>query len=321
MTETIDIIQDQTFLVDTLQGLQSNPKTLPSKYFYNQRGDQLFQQIMQLEEYYLTKAEYNIFDTQKDRILKAFSPHGETFNLVEFGAGDGYKTKVLLEYFLSQKAQFDYIPIDISQHALDGLEESMRHSLPNLSISPMQGDYFEALDQLSHSSDRRNIILFLGSNIGNFSLEQAVDFLSKVRQDIHPGDLLLIGIDLKKNPAQILAAYDDAQGVTAEFNLNLLQRINEELGGDFKVDQFRHYPFYNPVTGECKSSLMSLHDQVVHIEGHSIHFQKWETIQTEISKKYSPDEIEELAKKCGFEVSYHLEDQRGYFVDSIWSAV
>ncbi|SHJ75108.1 dimethylhistidine N-methyltransferase [Reichenbachiella agariperforans] len=321
MPETIEIIQNKTFLNDTLKGLKSKPKTLSSKYFYNKRGDELFQQIMKLDEYYLTDAEYSIFESQKDNILKAFSPNGEDFNLVEFGAGDGYKTKVLLQHFVSEEALFDYIPIDISQHALDGLAQSLAQTIPELSITPMQGDYFQVLDRLSHSSTRRNVILFLGSNIGNFSFDQAQNFLSKIREDINTGDQLLIGVDLKKDPTKILAAYNDSKGVTAAFNMNLLNRINEELGGNFNLESFQHYPFYNPVTGECKSAIMSLKDQEVLIGEEIIAFKKWETMQTEISKKYSTDEIQELAEKCGFEVRYNLEDQNGYFVDSIWSAV
>ncbi|MCV9389392.1 L-histidine N(alpha)-methyltransferase [Reichenbachiella ulvae] len=321
MIDSIETKIDSTFLVDVLEGLRSNPKRLSSKYFYNEVGDQLFQKIMKLEEYYLTNAEHEIFQSRKEEILKAFSPNGEAFNLVEFGAGDGYKTKVLLKHFITEKADFEYMPIDISAHALEGLEENLKLEIPELKISPLQGDYFQVLDELSHSSSKRNIILFLGSNIGNFTTNQAINFLSQIRKDINPNDLLFIGIDLKKDPDTILAAYNDKEGVTAEFNLNLLRRINCELDADFDVSKFRHYPHYNADTGECKSSLISLVDQEVTIAGERIHLKQWESIQTEISKKYDLQEIEFLAKKCGFVVDQHLEDDRGYFVDSIWRAV
>lgn len=323
MIDTIqtDLLFDQAFLTDVLNGLQQHPKTLSSKYFYDEIGDKLFQQIMDLEEYYLTNAELDIFLNQKEQILNLFSPDRAPFNLVEFGAGDGTKTKILLDHFINRSANFEYIPIDISSHALEGLENNLRTELPKLKINPMQGDYFEVLDELSHSSSRRNIILFLGSNIGNFTSEETNAFLKKIRSDINTGDLLLIGIDLKKNPDQILAAYNDREGITEAFNLNLLDRINRELDANFDTAKFRHYPIYNPHTGECKSNLISTENQVVDIAGEAIEFQKWESIQTEISKKYDQREIKELAHNCGFQIERQLLDSQGYFVDSIWRAV
>ncbi|UXP32564.1 L-histidine N(alpha)-methyltransferase [Reichenbachiella agarivorans] len=309
------------FLKEVLTGLNSVPKTLPSKYFYDKIGDALFQQIMELDEYYLTQAEFEIFDQQKKQILQEFSPNGESFNLVEFGAGDGYKTKVLLKYFLSQKVDFEYIPIDISQNALDGLKKTLNQEIPDLNITPMQGDYFQVLDRLSHATSKKNIILFLGSNIGNFSPTESTKFLSQIRADINMGDHLMIGIDLKKDPAKILAAYNDQDGITAEFNLNLLHRINKELDANFNPEQFKHYPFYNPITGECKSSLISLQDQEVKIGNSTIHLSQWEPIHTEVSRKFSLKEIHDLAARCGFCITSDLSDRHGYFVDSIWKAV
>lgn len=316
-SESLDI----EFLSDVIRGLESEPKRLPSKYFYNKKGDSLFQRIMELEEYYLTRAEHEIFVKYRSEILKMFSPNGQSFNLVEFGAGDGQKTKVLLKEFLNSGAIFKYVPIDISANALMGLEASLRAEMPDLDVQGMQGDYFEVLDQLSHSSSARNILLFLGSNIGNFTDDEAHDFLRRIRDDLHDQDLLLIGIDLKKDPEKILAAYNDHEGVTAAFNLNLLERINEELDADFDIGGFRHHASYDPVNGECKSALISLRDQEVQIHGECIFFEKWEPIHTEISKKYSLSQIHRMAAAAGFEIEADLMDSNAYFVDSIWRAV
>lgn len=306
------------FYQDVISGLSRHPKKLSSKYFYDKKGDELFQEIMDLDEYYLTRAEFEIFSLQADTILSHFSPDGAPFNLIEFGAGDGLKTKLLLHYFTQKGANFQYLPIDISQNALDGLKESLKEEIPKLNIDTLQGDYFEVLDQLSHQTDQRNILLFLGSNIGNFNRKEAERFLTHVHQDLHQGDLLMIGVDLKKEPSKILSAYADQKGVTAEFNLNLLDRINSELDADFDKTLFEHYAYYDPITGECKSSLISTTDQTVSIHNHDFFFEKWEPIHTEISKKYSVKELEYLGKSCGFDIVENLFDQEAQFTDSIW---
>lgn len=311
---------NKSFLNDVIHGLSSEPKTLPSKYFYDKKGDEIFQQIMELDEYYLTRAELEIFQSQKEDILSIFQ-QGNPFNLIEFGAGDGYKTKVLLKYFQEKSADFTYMPIDISQNVLNQLEETLKNEVPDLNITSKQGDYFEALSQLDKSNKTRNIVLFLGSNIGNFTPDGAIDFLSDIRSKIFKNDLLFIGIDLKKNPHDILSAYNDSQNVTKEFNLNLLRRINRELGANFDADTFIHYPTYNPINGECLSTILSTKDQTVTIAEQTFHFEKWESIHTEISRKYSSKQIAQLAEKCGFVVEQNLYDSNHLFVDSIWKAV
>jgi L-histidine N-alpha-methyltransferase len=322
MLETIETeIIDTEFLSDVLSGLKESPKHISSKYFYDAAGDEIFQQIMALDEYYLTRAEHEIFETHKGKLLDLFAEQNEAFNLVEFGAGDGYKTKVLLNHFVNAKADFEYLPIDISQNALDGLKNTLKKEIPDLSVKTLQGDYFKVLDKLSHSSDKRNVLLFLGSNIGNFDDNEAQTFLSHIRTDLHKNDLLLIGVDLKKDPKQILAAYSDKSGVTAKFNLNLLERINRELDSDFDISKFQHHAAYDPVSGICSSALLSTEDQKVNIGEVTISFKKWEPIHTEISRKYDIDQIHTLAAKCGFEVAMDLTDSNGYFVDSVWRAV
>lgn len=323
MFETIEkeIVKNKQFLKDVISGLSNENKHISSKYFYDKKGDAIFQQIMHMDEYYLTDAELDIFQSHKEEIAKLFSPNRESFNLIEFGAGDGMKTKVLLKELLNQNIPFDYVPIDISQNALDQLNRSLTKEMPNLSFKGIQGDYFEVLNQLKENQDKRNVILFLGSNIGNFTDTEAHTFTSNISDKLNAGDLLLIGVDLKKDPRKILLAYNDPTGITAEFNYNLLRRINRELGGNFDIEQFEHHPTYDPVTGECKSALLSKIEQEVEIDGRAFHFSQWEPIHTEISRKYSLKQIHELAKDSGFKIKTDLFDSNKYFVDSIWEIV
>ena len=226
------------FLEDVLFGLNSKPKKLSSKYFYDKKGDELFQQIMALDEYYLTRAEYEIFKTNKQEILEIFQSENSEFRLIEFGAGDGYKTKLLLEHFILSQAVFEYKPIDISQNALDKLKIDLNGNIPKLNMTAEQGDYFQVLKKLPRLDHKKNVVLFLGSNIGNFTLDEVESFLTNIRNKIHIGDLLFLGLDLKKDPEKIRAAYNDKQGVTRDFNLNLLDRINKELNiGRFTTRQ------------------------------------------------------------------------------------
>ncbi|MEL6275436.1 MAG: L-histidine N(alpha)-methyltransferase, partial [Bacteroidota bacterium] len=235
------------FAADVLQGLSAQPKKLSSKWFYDERGDELFQAIMASPEYYLTNAEREIFRQQADRF---YASTGEAaFDLVELGAGDGTKTQYLVEYFLAQQADFRYLPIDISQHALDELSGLVKRRWPDLNFAGVEGDYFEALANLPKSdTPRLKMVLFPGANIGNFSPAYARQFLNRLRQKMAIGDLLVIGFDLKKDPARILAAYNDKAGHTRDFNLNLLRRINRELDADFDLEQWMHWPTYDPVS-------------------------------------------------------------------------
>ncbi|MEP2026633.1 MAG: L-histidine N(alpha)-methyltransferase [Reichenbachiella sp.] len=323
MFETIEkeIIKNKQFLTDVIDGLSADTKHISSKYFYDKKGDAIFQQIMHMDEYYLTDAELDIFQTHKCEIANIFSPEKEPFNLIEFGAGDGMKTKVLLKELLSHEIPFDYIPIDISQNALDQLKQSLTKEMPDLSFKGIQGDYFEVLNRLKEDNGRKNVVLFLGSNIGNFTNEEALSFTSDISDKLNPKDLLFIGVDLKKDPKKILLAYNDPTGITAEFNYNLLRRINRELGGNFDVEQFEHHPIYDPVTGECKSALLSKKEQEVQVDNQTFHFAKWEPVHTEISRKYSLKQLHRLAEKSGFKVKKDLFDSNKYFVDSIWEIV
>ncbi|NQZ75207.1 MAG: L-histidine N(alpha)-methyltransferase [Ekhidna sp.] len=304
------------FASDVLEGLQAEDKSLSSKYFYDAKGDNLFQQIMHLEEYYLTRKELEIFETQKHLILNALDD-GEPFRIIELGAGDGLKTKVLLKYFLSEGVDFKYTPVDISGNVLEILEANLLKELPDLKIEAYEGDYFEALAEISDNPEK-DVVFFLGSNVGNFSGPDAEAFLAKLQSYINPGDLLFMGVDLKKDPAIILSAYNDTKGITREFNLNLLDRINYELDGNIDRDQFQHYPYYNPQTGECRSYLISKREQEVIIAGEVIEFRPWEAIFMEISKKYDPKELSVLADSLGFEPITSFYDSQNWFSNVLW---
>lgn len=303
---------------DVLTGLQSNPKRLPSKYFYDERGDKLFQDIMQMPSYYLTDCEYAIFETHKAAILEAIGK--EPFELIELGAGDGTKTKVLLQYLLKESIDFVYRPIDISPNVLMQLEANLKESMPGLAIDSIPGDYFEKLGELKKNNSKRKITLFLGANIGNYTRPRATDFLTSVGNALNPGDYLLIGFDLKKDPQIILDAYNDPEGITAAFNINLLHRLNNELGANFQVDAFKHWETYNPVTGETKSYIVSKQNQTIEFTklGTSVSFGAWEAIEVELSQKYDLKDIEAMAHSSYFEVVQNFFDSRRYFTDSLW---
>lgn len=312
-----------TFADDVRRGLSSAPKFLSSKYFYDDEGSRLFQEIMKLPEYYLTKSEFEIFSTQTKQIYEAFSASGAEFDLIELGAGDGAKTSVLVDYFLEQNAVFTYVPIDISEEALHFLTEKFHARFPNLSIQTERGDYFRTLETFQSKSDRRKIILFLGSNIGNFGRQQAHDFFAGLRAVMNENDRLFIGFDLQKDPRVILRAYDDASGVTAEFNLNLLTRINRELGADFNPADFSHYASYHPIEGAARSFLMSRKTQTVSIKAlnKTFEFAAWEPIFMEISQKYNLAMIEDLANASGFQIAENFLDGKHFYADSLWKPV
>lgn len=316
MADTETITQ---FEVDVLEGLRADHKRLSSKYFYDTRGDELFQQIMHMDEYYLTQKELEIFENHKNEILQTIS-EGESFRIIELGAGDGLKTKILLKHFLESGVEFTYTPVDISGNVLAILEKSLKEELPDLNIEAYQGDYFDALAEISDSPEK-DVVFFLGSNVGNFSGDGAANFLSKLRASLKTNDLLFMGVDLKKDPSVILAAYNDAQGITREFNLNLLDRINRELNGNFDRNQFLHYPYYNPHTGECRSYLISRVRQDVTIAGEVISFRSWEAIFMEISKKYDEVQLSQLAESSGFGSVKSFYDKETWFVDVMWKSV
>ncbi|GAC1451768.1 MAG: L-histidine N(alpha)-methyltransferase [Chitinophagaceae bacterium] len=305
---------------DVLRGLTATPKFLQSKYFYDAEGDQLFQQIMQSPEYYLTACELEIFSQQTETLAQTFLERYDDFDVVELGAGDASKSIYLLQYLSQNSLRFTYYPVDISKNVIRFLEKEIPKSIPGLELHGLNGEYVEMIAAANKISKKRKVVLFLGSNIGNFTPAEASHFLASLQECLLPGDLLLTGFDLKKNPKQILAAYNDAAGITKQFNLNLLKRINKELGGDFDISRFDHYPIYDPLTGACKSYLVSLQQQCVILYGGTatIQFSKDEVIQTELSQKYSVEEINALAERTGFTPVAHFFDSRKWFVDAVW---
>lgn len=309
---------DNTFAQDVLEGLSADEKYLSSKYFYDDNGSRIFQEIMHMPEYYLTDSEFEILSLQAKQIIDSVQ-FNQPFNIIELGAGDGFKTFKLLECLVNTEVEFHYVPIDISQEAIDILSKKLKERLPNLSIQAKVGDYFQVLKELKQD-ETPSLLLFLGSNIGNYSDTQVNDLLQLFNESMKKGDKLLLGVDLKKNPLVIQKAYLDEAGITKKFNLNLLLRINRELDADFKIDDFDFYSYYNPDTGEVKSYIVSLRNQKVEIKklNTTIEFRYDELIWTELSKKYSLTQIEELAQTNGFTIAENFLDCKHYFVDSLW---
>ncbi|WP_373330866.1 L-histidine N(alpha)-methyltransferase [Salmonirosea aquatica] len=307
------------FAEDVLSGLSAEQKTLSSKYFYDDEGSRIFQEIMQLPEYYLTRAEMEIMTSQPAAIAAAL-PYREPFNIIELGAGDGLKTKELLKFLVQKAVDFTYMPIDISGEAMQQLEKKLAESLPDLDVRPLIGDYFKVLSALN-SEGRPNLYLFMGGNIGNYEKEGAIELLRMLEGIMQPNGRLLTGFDLRKNPRVISQAYDDAQGTTRSFNMNLLTRMNRELDADFVLEQFDFYSFYNPYNGEVRSMLVSLEEQQVSIKAldATFHFRENELIRTELSKKYTLDEITGLAAESGFLVEKNFFDSQHFFTDSLWA--
>ena len=317
LTQQNDGLDSRTlFARDVLAGLSKKQKNLSSRYFYDGVGSELFQQIMNLPEYYLTRCEYEIFTQHKEAICRELAQQ-EFFHLIDLGAGDALKSKILLKELAQEGVPFEYVPVDISGDAMQALQESFRIEMPPISVQPIVGEYFDALAWLQENKPGRKVIMFLGSNIGNFTLTESISFLQQVRSNLQVGDCLFMGVDLRKDPQTILQAYNDATGVTAEFNLNLLRRINRELGGNFQVEQFKHYALYNPLGGVMQSFLISQVKQEVYISAtdKTFGFEAWEAIHTENSHKYTLKEITLMAKQCSFRVETAFHDQNKYFAD------
>ncbi len=309
------------FVEDVVNGLTAKAKYLPSKYFYDKKGDKLFQEIMGLSEYYVTDVEFENLYNHKELLASIFSDNNSSFNLIELGAGDGLKTKILIRHFIEADITFKYLPVDISASILNELKHDLKHSLPGLEVIPYQGDYFKAIARLHKKEEGRKIMLFLGSSVGNFPGDASIKFFQGLRSFMGNNDLLLVGFDLMKDPHTILNAYNDKDGITARFNLNLLERINRELGADFILDNFYHYPIYHPHSGQALSFLISKIAQNVYIRdvGLTVKFKMGEAVFMEVSQKYNENLIEQLADQSGFKVIENLYDSKKYFVNSLWS--
>ena len=315
MQEQISTTFKSQFEEDVYKGITDFPKHLSSQYFYDANGDKLFQDIMNMPEYYLTNCEFDILNNYKEVISNRFSKGGEQFDLIELGAGDGKKTKVLLEHLSQKGVAFNYVPIDISQNALDKLKTSINVELPGVKVKPLQGTYFEILDQINSLEHPKKVILFLGSNIGNLLHKQAIIFLKNIQELMDEDDLLFVGFDQKKHPEIILNAYDDATGITADFNKNILTRMNSELGANFDPDKFLHWEVYDPETGTAKSYLVAKDAHTVFIESLSLEvsFKQWESIHLEISQKYDDEIVAWLAEQSGLRIEAEYSDFKNYY--------
>ena len=317
MNNSISTPETKQFADAVLKGLSLKKKKLPSWLIFDTRGSEIFQQITELENYHPSRCELEIFNTHKATLSKIFS---DTSNhLVELGSGDGDKTMILIEQLLADGVELQYTPIDISKGAINNLINTLNNKFPNpkLNANGLVADYFEGLATIEKA---KKMVLFLGVTLNNMDIPDAKAFLKKLRGTLQTDDYLLIGFDLMKNPKLLHQSYNDA--LFEEFNLHLLDRINDMLGANFDKKLFIQQGHYNPHTQAVESYLYSTCKQTIHIEAldKSFDFAEWETLQTEQSYKYSIEDIKSLALECGFDIPENFYDCKNYFVDSLWQA-
>ncbi|NNK81042.1 MAG: L-histidine N(alpha)-methyltransferase [Flavobacteriales bacterium] len=306
------------FAQDVREGLNASPKRLSSKYFYDDEGSRIFQEIMAMPEYYLTNSEMEILHEQSLDMLKSTDLSG-SFNVIELGAGDGTKTQLMLKAFLDAGHSPVYHPVDISQEAVDIVSKRLHQELPGLQIRPEVGDYFHMMSEVT-AQETPCLILFLGSNIGNYIPPKNIELLALIKENMSSGDYFLLGVDLKKETKLIKAAYDDPHGITKRFNLNILTRINRELGADFNLDDWDFVCRYNSENGEVRSYLKSVKEQKVKISAieKEYNFLAGEEIWTELSKKYELEEIREAGERAGLTFVQHFTDRQHHFTDTLF---
>ncbi len=286
---------------EVLRGLTTLPKTLPPKLFYDAAGAVLFERITELPEYYLTRAELEVLRAHVGDIAGLA---GAQCALVEYGSGAGVKVRLLLDAFAREDHPITaYVPIDISREQLGEVASEIAAEYPTVPVHPVCADYTAALRLPDLPQRARRVAFFPGSTIGNFHPTEAAAFLRRVRRSVAHDGVLVLGVDRRKDPATLEAAYDDAAGVTAAFNLNVLHRLNRELGADFRVDRFAHRAFFNGHASRVEMHLVSLDRQVVHVAGEDIAFDAGESIWTESSYKYDREALETLVTSAGFRVT------------------
>jgi len=305
-----------SFRDDVLSGLAQPQKAIPPKYFYDERGSKLFEAICELPEYYPTRTEMAIMERCIGEVVRRLGPDTQ---LVEFGSGAGVKTRLMIERLQPSL----YVPVEIAESALREACADLARRFPWLNINAVVADFARPLmlPEFMGVPIRRKVVYFPGSTIGNFTPEEASRFLANVREIVGSGGMLVIGVDLKKEKRVLDAAYDDAQGVTATFNLNLLARINRELGGDFQLKRFRHKAFYDEARGRIEMHLESLYQQHVHVAGQRFEFKPGETIHTEISCKYTVEEFRRLAAGARFHAEAVWTDPANLFAVHAMMAV
>lgn len=298
-------------------GLLARPKTLPFQYFYDETGSALFEQICRLPEYYLTRTEDAILREHAAAMTEGWASPP---TLIELGSGSAEKTRRLISAALGRYFRLHYVPIDVSESAVEASARDLVRTFPALRVTGYVGDYHQSLTDIAARLRGPKLVIFLGSSLGNYEPERAADLLGNVAGVMGPHDRFLIGTDLVKDPAVLEAAYDDAQGVTGRFNRNLLARINRELRADFVIDRFRHRAVYRADLGRVEMHLVSLADQAVHIPdaGVTVQFAEGESIHTENSHKYTRAGLHDLAARAGFVEDTAWTDSRGWFRVQRW---
>ncbi len=298
----------ETFLAEVLAGLLKPQKELPSKYFYDERGATLFERICELEEYYIPRVEASIMQAHIGEMAGLIGPHAL---LMEYGSGNCEKVRVLLDHLSDPVA---YLPVDISREQLLLVAGQLSSEYPKLEVYPICADYLSRFDvPEAKRASKRVCIYFPGSTIGNLDPVPATRFLQRAARVCGSGGALLIGVDLKKDPVVLHRAYNDGEGLTAEFNLNLLRRINRELDCDFELELYRHYAFYNPLRSRVEMHIISQDEQEVHLGGEDISFAWGESIWTESSYKYDLSQFRQMASGAGFNVEHVWTDERQWF--------
>ena len=300
------VVPADSFRDDVIAGLALPQKSISPKYFYDTRGSRLFEAICRLQEYYPTRAELALTRGHIGEIARFAR---KRCALIEYGSGESVKSALLIEALRPAA----YIPVDISADALRGATARLRRSYPWLDLFPVHGDFSQPLKIPVAQARGRRVVYFPGSTIGNLTPEEAHAFLRMTRGQVGPNGAMLVGVDLRKDANVLHAAYNDAKGVTAAFNLNLLSRINRELGGDFRLRRFRHYAFYNPSLGRVEMHLVSLVSQTVNVGDHRFSFDAGESIHTENSYKYSIFGFRALARSAGFRGDKVWLDPKGLF--------
>lgn len=303
----IPIIGRPAIADDVEHGLSATPKSLPPRLFYDTRGSELFEEITRLPEYYLTRTERAIFEGYADEMIGAA---GSGLSIIELGAGTAEKTTVLLKAALNRQFSLTYYPVDVSDAALEVAEERLSAELPRLNVKPVVADYTNRFNQLKKISGRK-LVLYIGSSIGNFERAEATAILKRISSQLGAGDSLLLGTDLVKKASILHAAYNDARGVTAEFNLNVLARINRELGANFDLRWFRHEAVWNPAASRIEMYLVSLRHQVIDIPaiGMRILFKEGERIHTENSYKFTAESVAAILEAAGFQLEKTWADR------------
>ncbi|QLE45405.1 L-histidine N(alpha)-methyltransferase (plasmid) [Nostoc sp. C052] len=301
-------IQEDT---DIIQGLSNQPKTLPCRYLYDDQGSELFEQICELPEYYPTRTEQAILETSALEIAQMTG----LCTLIELGSGSSRKTRLLLDAYSQFQQELQYFPIDVSAGILQATALDLLHQYPKLKLCGLAGTYEQALAQLPPAEFENRMLIFLGSTLGNLDEQECSDFLTQIKLTLKPGEFFLFGVDLQKPIEIIEAAYNDSQSITAAFNLNILHHLNRRFQGNFEVNQFEHWAFYNPVAHQIEMHLRSLKNQTAVLEAldYQVSLQSGETIRTEISRKFHLPTLVSVLENYALQPLQIWSDSQGWF--------